>query len=348
MDHGARSVRMDRLADMNTPVRPAGRTAMLVARLAAVAVALVVGVGGAMAQTWPNRPIRLVVPFAPGGNLDIMARTIAEPMSKRLGQPVVVENRAGAGGVIGAEAVASALPDGHAIVIVSTGTLLVSPRLVAKPPYTEASFAAVGMVSVTPLLLAVPAASRFADYRAFAGHARDNPGKLSVGHAGNGTTNHIALMRLQAVANIQFTVIPYRGSGPALNDLVAGQIDSIVDQVSSSLPHVRASKSRALAVTTATRVADLPDEPTLAELGVTGFEAFTSAGLVAPAATPAAVIATLNAALNAALVDPAVVKRMVELGATPRPMSPADFAAYVKTERGDLEPLFKSGVLKPE
>ncbi len=316
-------------------------------RLVAAALALL-WAGAASAQTYPNRPIRLVVPFAPGGNLDIMARTVAEPMSKRLGQTVVVENRAGAGGVIGAEAVSAATPDGYTIAAVSTGTLLVSPRLVAKTPYAADNFAAVGMISVTPMLLAVPAASRFADYRALAAFLRDNPGKLSVGHAGNGSTNHIALMRLQAVANMQFTVIPYRGSGPALNDLIAGQIDAIMDQVSSSLPHVRGGKSRALAVTTATRVADLPDVPTLAELGLTGFEAVTAVGLVAPANTPPTVIATLNAALNAALTDPAVAKRIAELGASPRPMLPEGFAAYVKAEADAIEPLFKAGVLKPE
>ncbi|MBL8674093.1 MAG: tripartite tricarboxylate transporter substrate binding protein, partial [Rhodospirillales bacterium] len=179
-------------------------------------------------------------------------------------------------------------------------------------------------------------------------HLRANPGGASVGHAGNGTTNHITLMRLQDAAGVKFNVVPYRGSGPALNDLIAGQIDSCVDQVSSSLAHIKAGKLRPLAVTTAARVRDLPDVPTLQELGLKDFESVTAAGLVAPAKTPPPVLAALNAALAAALADPGVRQRLSEMGADPRPMTPAQFDAFMVAEAAALEPLFASGVLKPE
>ena len=302
--------------------------------------------GVAFAQSFPTRPVKIVVPFAPGGNLDVTARLVAESMAKQLGQPFVVENRAGAGGAIGSEAVAKSPPDGYTLVAGTTATTIVSPLMVPNAPYGLESFAPVGMMAVTPLILEVPAASPFKDFKAYLAHVKANPGKVTIGHSGNGTTNHVAILLLQDALKVQWNIVPYKGSGPALIDLVGGQIDSMMDQTSSSLPQIQGGKVRAIAVGTKTRIPELPQVPTLQEEGVADFEAATPSALLAPAGTPADVVRVLNAALNKALADPAVHKRLVELGSDPRPMDPAQFAAYLRAEDGKLKALVKAGLLK--
>jgi len=302
--------------------------------------------GAAFAQSFPSKPVKIVVPFAPGGNLDVTARLVGESMSKQLGQPFVVENRAGAGGAIGSEAVAKAPPDGYTLVAGTTATTIVSPLMVPNPPYGLESFTPVGMMAVTPLILEVPAASAYKDFKAYLAYSKANPGKVTIGHSGNGTTNHVAILLLQDALKVQWNIVPYKGSGPALIDLVGGQIDSMMDQTSSSLPQIQAGKLRAIAVGTKSRIPELPQVPTLQEEGVADFEAATPSALLAPAGTPADVVKVLNAALNKALVDPAVHKRLVELGSDPRPMDPAQFAAYLRAEDGKLKALVKAGLLK--
>jgi tripartite-type tricarboxylate transporter receptor subunit TctC len=179
-------------------------------------------------------------------------------------------------------------------------------------------------------------------------YAKANPGKLNVGHAGVGTTNHIALLRLQAAEKVEFNVIPYKGSGPGLNDVVAGQIDGYTDQLSSSSPQIKAGKLRALLALSKDRVPDLPDVPTLAELGHPGLDCVTPAGIFAPAATPAPIIAKLNQAANKALADEGVRKRYAEIGSLPRPMSPAEFMAFLRVEESAINGLAQAGVLKPD
>jgi len=302
--------------------------------------------GFAFAQSFPSKPVKIVVPFAPGGNLDVTARLVGESMSKQLGQPFVVENRAGAGGAIGSEAVAKAPPDGYTLVAGTTATTIVSPLMVPNPPYGLESFTPVGMMAVTPLILEVPAASAYKDFKAYLAYSKANPGKVTIGHSGNGTTNHVAILLLQDALKVQWNIVPYKGSGPALIDLVGGQIDSMMDQTSSSLPQIQAGKLRAIAVGTKSRIPELPQVPTLQEEGVADFEAATPSALLAPAGTPADVLKVLNAALNKALADPAVHKRLVELGSDPRPMDPAQFAAYLRAEDGKLKALVKAGLLK--
>lgn len=315
---------------------------------ALVALLGVLPCAGAWAQAYPSKPVRIVVPFAPGGNLDVTARLVAESMAKQLGQPFVVENRAGAGGALGSEAVAKSAPDGYTLVAGTTATTIVSPLLIANAPYGLQSFAPVGMMAVTPLLLEVPAASPHADFRSYLAYAKANPGKVTIGHSGNGTTNHIAILQLQDALKVQFNIVPYKGSGPALVDLMGGQIDSMIDQTSSSLPLIQGGKLRALAVGTRARIADLPNVPTLAEQGVQDFEAVTPSGLLAPARTPPEVVKTLNAALNKALADPAIAKRLAELGSEARPMDADQFAAFMRDEERKLKALVASGVLKGE
>ena len=311
-------------------------------------LSLALACGGALADPFPIRPVRIIVPFAPGGNLDVTARIVAESMAKELGQPFIVDNRPGAGGTIGSDAVAKSPPDGYTLVAGTTATSIVSPLLVPNPPYELQSFAPIGMMAVTPLVLEVPVASPYKDFRSYVAYARANPGKVTIGHSGNGTTNHVAILLMQEALKVNWNVIPYKGSGPALVDLIGGQIDSMMDQTSSSLPQIQGGKLRALAVGTRTRVADLPNVPTLAEEGMKDFEAVTPSGLFAPAKTPADVVGILNAALNKALADPAIRKRLADLGSEVRPMSAEQFDQILKEEERKFKALARSGVLKGE
>ena len=304
--------------------------------------------GTALAQAFPAKPIKFVVAFAPGGNLDVLARILAESMSKTLGQPIVVENRPGAGGVIGTDSVAKSAPDGYTLVVATTATAIVSPLMVPDPPFGAASFASVGVIAVTPLLVEVPAASPYPDFKSYVAAVRAKPGVITVAHSGNGTSNHIALLQIQDALKVRFNIIAYKGSGPAIIDAIGGQVDSIVDQTSSSLPQVKAGKLRPLAVGTRTRLADLPNVPTLDEEGMKGFEAVTASILLAPAKTPPAVLKTLNGALMKALAEPAVSKKALELGAVPRPMGVDESDQFMKEEDAKLTALAKTGVLKAE
>ncbi|HXF79092.1 MAG TPA: tripartite tricarboxylate transporter substrate binding protein [Usitatibacter sp.] len=314
-------------------------------RLAALAATLVAL--GAGAQGYPTKPVRVVVGFAPGGNLDVTARVFAEAMGKELGQPFVVENKAGAGGVVGQEAVARSAPDGYTLVIATSGTTVVSPLLVGgKPPYQLSDFACIGLMAVTPLLLEVPASSPYRDVASFVADVRANPGKVTIGHSGNGTTNHIAILLLQDAMKLDFNVVPYKGSGPMLVDLVGGQIQSGIDQTSSSLGQVQGGRLRALAVATRKRIADLPNVPTLDESGAPGFEAVTPSGLLAPAGTPPEVVKVLNAAVNHALANPAIQKKMHDLGSEIQPMSPEEYTQFMQKEEARLKALNARGVLK--
>ena len=309
--------------------------------------AFALAAASALAQTFPAKPVKIVVPFAPGGNLDVTARLVAEHMAKTLGQPVVVENRAGAGGALGSEVVAKSAPDGYTLVTGTTGTMVVSPLLIPDPPYQLSSFTPIGLMAVTPLVLEVPAASPHRDFRAYLAYVRANPGKVTIGHSGNGTTNHIAILQLQDALKVDWVVVPYKGSGPALIDLVGGQIDSMVDQTSSSLAQIQGGKLRALAVGTRSRIADMPSVPTLQEEGVANFEAVTPSGLFAPAGTPPEVIRTLAAALNKALEDPGVRRKLAELGSEMRAMGTPEFDRFMREEEAKLKKLAASGVLKP-
>jgi tripartite-type tricarboxylate transporter receptor subunit TctC len=316
--------------------------------LGALCLGLASGAALAQAQAYPTKPVKIVVPFAPGGNLDVTTRLVAESMAKQLGQPFVVENRAGAGGALGSEAVAKSPPDGYTLVAGTTATTIVSPLLIPSSPYQLANFAPVGLMAVTPLVLEVPANSPHKDFKGYVAHVKANPGKVTIGHSGNGTTNHIAILQLQDALKVEFNIVPYKGSGPALVDLIGGQIDSAIDQTSSSLPQIQGGKLRALAVATSSRIADLPDVPTLQEQGLRNFEAVTPSGLLAPAKTPPDVVKTLNTALNKALADPAIRKRLAELGSEVRPMTAEQFERFLKDEETKLKALVKSGVLKGE
>lgn len=305
--------------------------------------------GHARAADYPERPIRLVVPFAPGGNADLTGRIFGEALTKRLGQQVVIDNRGGAGGAIGAEQVAKSTPDGYSIVLGSTGTFLVSPRMTGgKPPYTLANFAPVALLSTSSMVIEVNAKNPIKNWADMLAYLKANPGKLSVGHPGNGSTNHLALLRLQEAAGVKFNPIPYKSNGPALTDLLGGQLDAVIDQIPTSISHIREGRLRAIVVTTAKRAGQLPDTPTLAELGVTGFDAATPLVLMAPAGTPAGIMNKLNAAVADAIADPAVGQREAELGADTEAMSPQALAAMLQKEDISVQAIQKAGLLKTE
>lgn len=305
---------------------------------------------GVQAQAdYPNKPITIVVPFAPGGNLDVSARIVTPEMSKILGQSIIIENKAGAGGAIGHQAIARANPDGYTLVTTANGSFTVTPRLQpGKRPFEPGEFTPVGMIGITPCVIEVLATSKFKNLDDLIKYAKANPGKVTVGHSGNGTTNHVAILLFEEAAGIKLNVIPYKGSAPALSDLLGGQIDAVVDQLPSSLNHLRGGKLKALAMTVPKRSVDLPDVPTLDESGFKGFDVATASGFLAPANTPAPVIEKLNAALNQSLANKDVQNRLLGLGSEPSPMTTAQYRDFLMREDAKAEALLQRGTLKPE
>src|ERR1700742_2534099 len=261
--------------------------------------------GAALAQAaYPTRPITIIVPYPPGGNLDVITRLISPNMSQSLGQTIVVDNRPSAGGLIGHALTTRATADGYTILTTANGSLAYAPKLQPQPPFKAADFAALGSIAETPMVLEVNANGRFKSVADFLAYAKEHPGQVTIGHSGSGTTNHVAILLLEQAADVKFNIVPYKGSAQAVTDLLAGQIDAVVDQLPSSMPFVRDGKFRALAMTTKERSPDLPDTATLAESGLKDFDVTTMTGLLAPAGTPADVVDTLNKALNAARQDP--------------------------------------------
>ncbi|MBS0540485.1 MAG: tripartite tricarboxylate transporter substrate binding protein [Proteobacteria bacterium] len=318
-------------------------------RLVLAAAPAVLLARGAVAANYPDKPVRLVVPFAPGGNADLTGRIFGEALTKRLGQQVVIENRGGAGGAIGAEQVAKSPADGYSLVLGSSGTFLVSPRMTGgKPPYTLANFAPVALLSTSPMDIVLNARNPINDWPAMLAYLKANPGKLTIGHPGNGSTNHLAILLLQQAAGVKFNVIPYKSNGLALNDLLAGQIDAVIDQVPASIGHVREGRLKAVAVTTRKRARELPNTPTLAESGVKDFNATTPLYLMAPAGTPADIVGRLNAAVADSIADPALAKREAGLGADVEALSVAAVTAMLEKEDAEIRKFEQAGLLKTE
>jgi tripartite-type tricarboxylate transporter receptor subunit TctC len=312
------------------------------AALAAVAV-----VPRARAQNFPSKPIRWIIPFAAAGNYDVTSRLVGEAMGRRLGQTVIPDNRPGAGGIVGMEAAANAPADGYTVVMGSFSVLWVAPYLAGKPSMIPL-FAPISLLTTVPMVIVAKVGGRFADMKAVLAEARAKPGTVSIGHAGNGTTNHIGILRLQMNEKVQFNIIPYKGSGPGLSDLMADQIDLYTDQLTTSLPQIKAGKLKALLVLSPDRIAQLPDVPSLSDIGTQPFDGGTTAGVFARVETPAPMLDTLNGAVVTALKDEEVARKLVELGALVRPSTRAEFAAYMKDQEAGVSELVKSGLLKPE
>lgn len=288
---------------------------------------------GAWSQKFPEKPIRLVVPFAPGGNIDITARTIAPGLSEVLGTQVVVDNRGGASGTIGVDLVAKSPPDGYNLVVGSTGTITGAPSLYPKLPYDPVrDLAPISLVSDVPIMIVVHPALRAKNMQELVALAKVKPGRMTMGSPGAGSTNHLAGEMFQLATGAKFTHIPYKGSGPALIDLMGGQIDLIFDQMTASIGYVKGAKLRAIGVASPKRSDQLPDVPTLAEQGCKGCEASTFAGVFAPANTPRSVVDRLADAVNKVVASKPVRDRFISLGAEPMSNKPDEFAKMIKED----------------
>ncbi len=285
----------------------------------------------ASTDSWPTRPIRLIVPFPPGGSTDGVIRLLAPRLAERLGQQVVIENRPGAGGNIGLEAVAKAEPDGYTIGVGAAGGLAANVSLYAKMPYDPArDFAPLGLVAPIPfVLVASPAQSdrTLADVI-----RRSRAAPLAIGHGGNGTAMHLSVQLLKQMASVPLNEVAYRGSGPVAIDVIGGQVPLGMVDLPSALQQIKAGRLLALAVTGTTRVRDLPDVPTVAEAGVAGYESTGWFGMVAPAATPRPVLARLEAALQSTMAEPAMRDGSLALGVELAPTSPEDFGRFIRSE----------------
>ena len=291
----------------------------------------------AMAQWAPERPIRLIVGFAAGGSTDVTARQVGQAMAERLGQPVVVENRPGAGGNIAAEAAARSAPDGHTIFLATSGTLMANRFLYRSLPFDpDRDFLPISLVSIVPNLIVVHPDVPARSLAELIAHARANPGRVHYGSGGPGTTLHLAAAMLSARAGIELVHVPYRGGAPAATDLVSGKIQMIASPTMEVLAQVRAGALRPIAVTTLQRSPLLPEIPAVAET-LPGFEVVLWNGLLAPAGTPAAAIARLSAEAQAALRSEALRTRIIEQGSVPMPMTPEEFAAFLRAEAPKFE-----------
>ena len=313
-------------------------------------MAVVVGVQAqAPAGSYPNRPVRLVVPYAPGGNIDITGRIIGPAMSDALGVSFVVDNRAGAGGAIGSELVARASPDGYTLLVASTGSTSGLAALYPNLPYDPVrDFAPIGLVSNVPIVVVVTPALPARNVKEFIAIARDKPGRITYGSGGTGTTNHLAAALFEISAGVKLTHVPYKGMGPATVDLMGGQIDVGFDQLSAAIAFIKSGKTRALALASPTRSKTLPDLPTLAESGVTGADASTFTGILAPAKTPGDIVAKLSAALVKSLKSDAVRERFDTLGAEVWSSTPEQLGQFIKDDLAKWSRVVKTAGIKVE
>ena len=301
----------------------------------------------AFAETYPSKQIRWVIPFAPGGNYDVTSRLVGEPMGRDLGQTVLIDNKPGAGGVVGLENAVQAPADGYTIVMASFTVAYVAPIFAGKQQMLQV-LAPVSILTTAPTLIVTRADSRFKDAASLLAEAKAKPGTVTMGHSGNGTTNHVAILRLQLNEKIKFNIVPYRGSGPGINDLLAGTIDCFADQLTSSMPHIQSGKLRGLVNFGLDHIPDLPQVPTLKEAGCIPFEGGTTAGVFVRKETPQPLVDRLNKAVVFGLKDEATAKRLRELGAIVRPSTPEQFTAALKADEANVAELINKGLLKPE
>jgi len=305
--------------------------------------------GTAMAEGFPDRTITMVVPFAAGGSTDVVARIIAEKMSQDLGQQVIVQNVAGAGGNLGADNVARAEPDGYTILMGTVATHALNPLILKSTPYDpQKDFSPVSLLVIVPNVLVVNPELPAKNVQELIALLKAEPDKWSYASSGNGTPLHLSGELFNAMAGTKMQHIPYKGAGPALTDLLGNQVSIMFDNLPSSSGHIKSGKLRALAVTTAQRAPSFPDIPTVAESGVPGYETYTWNALFAPANTPADVVTKLNDSANKALKDPAVAGRMKEFSATIVGSTPEELGAHVKAELAKWEPIVKGANIQME
>jgi len=309
---------------------------------------VVVAQSAAVAQPYPNRPIRIVVPYPAGGAVDIVARTVGQPLAEALKQPVIVDNRPGASANIGMEAVAKAAPDGYVLLMASNG-IATNMALFPDLPFDgRRDFAAVARIGYAPLVIVVPASSPARSLKDLLAMARAEPGKLTYASAGNGSSGHLAGELLKSTAKIDVLHVPYKGGAPAITDLLGERISFMPINPVEVIAHIRAGRLRALAVASDKRFALLPDVPTVAEAGLPGYEAAVWWGLAAPARTPPEIVRQLNAETNKALADSATANKLSELGVVITPGTPEQFAAFIQSQTELWSGVVKSAGIRPD
>jgi tripartite-type tricarboxylate transporter receptor subunit TctC len=315
----------------------------------AVAALSAVLAAPAAAQEWPARSVKLMVPYPAGGNVDTAARIVADKLQERLGQPFVIENKPGAGGLIAGEAFAKSANDGYTLFVGANGPVLFAPEIAKRDAYNwKRDFIPITTISMTPLVLEVHPAVKAATVKEFFDLVRREPGKLTMASPGAGTTNHLLSELAQSSLGLQWVTVHYRGNAPATNDLIGGQVHFAFDQISVALQYFKSGMLRPLAVTSAQRTSWLPDVPTFKELGYPEFDAQTFTGLFAPAGTPAPVLAKLQEAMAAILKDPSVVEKFNKIGADAVAMTPAAFTAYLASEDAKWIPVVRKANIKAD
>ncbi|MGJ7579047.1 Bug family tripartite tricarboxylate transporter substrate binding protein [Variovorax sp. RHLX14] len=322
---------------MPSSIKSSRRNALSLAAVAAVAAVAAIGAvpfSPAFAQdAWPTKPITIIVPFSAGGTTDIVARFAGQALSQELGQPVIIDNRPGAGGNIGAQAVARATADGYTLVMGTVGTHAINPSLYKKMPYDHIKdFAPISRVTAVPNVLVANPAQPYKTVKELIAYGKANPDKLTFASSGSGTSIHLAGELFKSMTGITMQHIPYKGSSPALTDLMAGQTNVMFDNLPSAIQFIKAGKLRPIAVTTIKRAPQFPDLPTIDEAGVPGFDAASWFGLLAPANTPPAVIKRIDDALIKAMATTDLKKKIIEQGGEPIAETPDKFAAFIQTE----------------
>ena len=304
---------------------------------------------GALAQTWPAKPVRMLVPFPPGGGVDFAARIVGKHLAERLGQPVIIENRAGANGIIALEALKNAAPDGYTLAAASNGPLVINPSIYLKLPYdTLRDFVAIGRMVDFPLLLVTHPSLPASSVTELIALAKAKPGVLTYSSPGVGNGSHLAVELFASMANVSLVHVPYKGTAPAATALLAGEVSFTISSIPTVLPHIRAGKLRALAVGNAKRLQALPEFPTLAESGVAGYEAFSWAGLIAPGGTPREVVARVNRETAQILKQQDIVDQLARDGTLAAPDTPEEFSAYIKAELDKWARIVRLANIKPE
>jgi len=301
------------------------------------------------AQSWPAKSLRIIVPFPPGGNIDITGRTLAPGLTEALGQAIIVDNRGGAGGTIGTELAAKSPPDGYTLLVGSTGTLTAAPALYPKLGYDpQRDLAAIGLVSVVPIVIVMHPSLPARDIKEFVAMIKARPGKVTMASAGPGSSNHLAGELFQSVTGTKLIHVPYKGSGPALVDVMGGQVDLLFDQLSSSIGFIQSGKLRAIAVTTLKRSSSLPNVPTVDESGYKGFEASTFAAILVPSATPKDIQQKLTAALQKVLRTPTTRDTFARFGADVPDISVEEFERYLRADREKWTRVVREANIKVE
>ena len=315
---------------------------------AAAALAMVAAATCAAAQNYPNRPIRMVVPFPPGGAVDVIGRVVAPALSERLGQQLVIDNRGGANAIIGTDITAKAAPDGYTLMIVPAGHAI-TPNVSRKLPYdTLKDLAAVGLVGNGAYVLVVHSGLPVKSVSEFVAHAKARPGKLNYAATGYGNATHLAGELFKVLTGVDMVYILYKGGGPALTDVISGQVSAFFAGVASSAAHIKSGKVRALGVTTVRRAAALPDIPTIAEAGVPGYEVDGWYGILAPARTPQAIIQRLNADINAVVATQDAKDRLLAVGLQARGTTPAEFHQMIVNDIARWANVAKKAKLEPQ